>query len=227
MQVRDCEFPDDVYLDVEKDVWLNPLSERQVIIGVTSILSFVAGRIKAINLKKNLAFVKPGQSLATLESAKYFGAIRSPIEAKLIEFNSALTDKPRMINDSPYGDGWLAKMEPAEGIKSYLSKNGKGLMQGKEAASKLEKRIKELKVHCFKKLPDDELVAVGVECSATLSNLNELLKTRPPGTVVHVLSDDPFADIEMIRWSDQTRNELIETRTEGNLHHFIVEKRHD
>ena len=224
MQVQDCDFPDDIYFDVEKDVWLKAISEHQVIIGATSILSFIAGRIKVVNLKKDLALVKEGQSLATIESAKYFGAIRSPIEAKIIEFNLGLINKPRMINDSPYADGWIARMEAITDVQSLLSNH---LMFGKSASSSLEERIKELQVHCFKKIPDDELLAVGSECSATLSNLDELLGTRPKGTVVHVVSDDPLADIEMIRWSDQTKNELIEARTEGSLHHFIVEKKQD
>src|SRR5487761_29221 len=184
MQVQDCDFPDDIYFDVEKDVWLKAISEHRVIIGATSILSFIAGRIKAVNLKKDLALVEKGQSLATIESAKYFGAVRSPIEAKIVEFNQGLINRPRLINDSPYADGWIATMEPLADIPSLLSENRNHLMLGKSAASRLEERIKELKVHCFRKLPDDEVLAVGLECSATLANLDELLETRPKGTVV-------------------------------------------
>ena len=36
---------------------------------------------------------------------------------------------------------------------------------------------------------------------------------------------DPFAENEMVRWSDRTGNELIETKNEGNLYHFLVRKR--
>jgi TusA-related sulfurtransferase len=44
---------------------------------------------------------------------------------------------------------------------------------------------------------------------------------------VHVVSDDPFAEIEMVRWSDRSGNELVEAKQEGNLYHFIVEKNAD
>jgi glycine cleavage system H protein len=227
MQIHDCEFPDDVYFDVSSDVWLRPLSERRAIVGATSILSFLAGRLKSVNLKNNLTFVKAGQNLATVESAKYFGAIRTPIEGKVIELNQILAEKPSTINDAPYSEGWVAKIETAESLSAYLSKNdGNRLLSGIEAIPKLEDRINEMKVHCFKKLPDEELVAVGLECAVTLVNLSSLLSSKPAGTVVHVVSDDPLADIEMIRWADQTKNALIETKTEGNLYHFIVEKTH-
>jgi glycine cleavage system H protein len=223
--VEGCEFPDDVYVDVRNDVWIKPASEHQFVLGITSILSFTAGRVKALNPKKDLVLVKAGQGIATMESVKYFGAIRTPIDARVLEFNPVLSEKPRVVNDSPYADGWIAKLEAHENIVS-LATNSESLLLSSEAVAILEERIKELKVHCFKKLPDEELVSVGVECSATLANLDELLRTRPKGTVVHVVSDDPFAEIEMIRWSDQTGNLLIETRNEENLSHFIVEKNH-
>jgi TusA-related sulfurtransferase len=44
------------------------------------------------------------------------------------------------------------------------------------------------------------------------------------GEIVHVVSDDPTADIEMVRWSDETGQEVLESREEGNLMHFIVKK---
>jgi TusA-related sulfurtransferase len=42
--------------------------------------------------------------------------------------------------------------------------------------------------------------------------------------VVHVVSDDPTADIEMERWADETGQEILKSRKEGNLIHFIVKK---
>ena len=65
---------------------------------------------------------------------------------------------------------------------------------------------------------------IGVECSAVLLKLNELVTTIPVGNVVHLISDDPTAYVEMVRWTEQTDNSLVEWRTEGNLFHFIVRK---
>ncbi|MDW0316232.1 MAG: sulfurtransferase TusA family protein, partial [Nitrososphaeraceae archaeon] len=76
----------------------------------------------------------------------------------------------------------------------------------------------------FVAFPDHEMFEIGVECSATLAKLDELLKKTPPGEVIHLVSDDPTADIEMLRWSEDKGQSLLETRKEGNLFHFIVKK---
>ena len=221
MQVQYCEFPDDVYFDVESDVWLKPLPDNSARMGITTILSFLAGHVEKINLKTSLSEARQGQSVATIESGKYFGAIRSPVRAKIHTFNQRVEVAPRLVNDSPYEEGWIAEFEDIDEASLPTS-----LLRGKVAASSLDARINSLKIKCFKRLPNNQIISVGVECSATLANLNEVLSKAPVGEVVHVVSDDPFAEIEMIRWEDQTKHQLLETRRERNLSHFLVEKRH-
>ncbi|MHB1908471.1 MAG: hypothetical protein ACYCQJ_06320 [Nitrososphaerales archaeon] len=217
MLVQNCEFPDDLYFDVPNDLWLKPLGKEDAKIGITTVLSFVAGRISAVHFKLNLSSVARGQNIATIESGKYFGAIRAPLKCRMVEFNEKIGKRPRLLNDDPYGEGFVATVR--------LEESPENLVIGNLAAKSIDARINELKVHCFKKLPDQELVSIGVECSSTLSNLNDLLQKQEGGTVVHVVSDDQFAEVEMVRWSDQTGNLLLETRDEGNLHHFIVQKK--
>jgi glycine cleavage system H protein len=65
---------------------------------------------------------------------------------------------------------------------------------------------------------------IGVECAATLTKLDELLARVETGQVVHLVSDDATADLEIIRWSEQTGQSLVELRKEGNLFHFIIRK---
>jgi TusA-related sulfurtransferase len=65
---------------------------------------------------------------------------------------------------------------------------------------------------------------IGLECAAALTKLDELVSRIPIGEVIHLVSDDPTADLEMIRWSEQNRQSLLEMRTEGSLFHFIVKK---
>ncbi len=220
MQVEFCEFPDDLYYDTNNDVWINPLESGKARVGITTILSFLAGRFSRINLKTDMTNVVANQSIATVESVKYFGAIRSPLRGKISLFNNDVQSNPRLANDSPYELGWIA--EYAEWAQQELSK----LQRGEDARLGIQQRIKDLRIRCFRLLPHEEMNSVGLECAATLTNLNELLAKSPVGTVVHVISDDPLAEIEMIRWQDQTKNELAETRKEGNLYHFVVRKTH-
>jgi TusA-related sulfurtransferase len=84
--------------------------------------------------------------------------------------------------------------------------------------------MEKLHVRCFAAFPDHQMFEIGVECAATLTKLGELISKIPQGEVVHLVSDDLSADFEMIRWSEETGQKLLETRREGNLFHFIVKK---
>ncbi len=219
MEIDHCEFPDDVYLDVDNDVWLR-ISKDSARMGVTSILSFLAGKLTSVKFRKanGGGVVTSQQTIATVESGKYFGPVRTPVSGKIARFNTELERDPGLINRSPYGEGWIAEFEMLN--QDQLS----ALKKSTDARDAIQSRIRELKIRCFKALPDDEMFSIGTECSTTLANLNQLLEKAPRGTVVHLVTDDPTADIEMIRWSDQTKNRVLETRREGNLYHFIIEK---
>ena len=224
MDVDHCEFPDDLFYDVGNDIWIRASTSSSspgkgtAILGITSVLSFLAGKFTKVNLRRALNEVTCGQTIATVESSKYFGPVRSPLSGKIKEFNEELVSNPRLANNDPYGAGWFAKYE------SYSAEDFTKLQRVPDAAYAISSRLKELKVRCFKALPDDEMYSIGTECSTTLANLNQLLEKRPDGSVVHLVTDDPMSDIEMIRWSDQTKNSVLESRREGSLFHFIVKK---
>ena len=219
MQVSNCEFPDDVYIDVGNDVWLRRIEDSRAKIGITTVLSFLAGKINSVKLREDEISIVRGQTVATIESGKYFGPVRSPVSGKLLRFNNELTTRPWLLNKSPYDEGWMLELESFE--KNELSRLGRS----SEIKDKLQSRIEELSVHCFKVMPDEEMVSIRAECSTTLANLNKVLEDAPTGHIVHLVTDEPTAEIEMIRWSDQTKNEVVESRREGNLFHFIVEKK--
>lgn len=218
MQVLNCEFPDDLYYDVESDTWFKVIGDGGRV-GITSALSFLAGRIHRAKLKSDLKEVSVGKSLGTIESAVYLGAIRTPVAGIISSFNLRLQDSPRMLNDFSYSEGWVAEFSKID--KPSLSR----LLFGSNAMEKLASRIKELRVNCFKLLPDDQMYAIGTECSTTLTNLDELIEKRPVGNVVHLVTDDQTADVELVRWTMRTKNELVEARKEENLYHFIVRKK--
>ena len=84
--------------------------------------------------------------------------------------------------------------------------------------------IKELRVRCFKAYPDYDMWEIGVECAAVLVRLNDLIERCAIGDVIHVVSDDPTADIEMERWAYDMGQLVLESRKDGKLTHFIVRK---
>jgi glycine cleavage system H lipoate-binding protein/TusA-related sulfurtransferase len=220
LRVLNCEFPDDLYFDVDNDVWFKPegTGGRS---GISTVLSFLAGKIIKAKLKTELNRVEAGKSVGTVESATYFGAVRSPVTGSISNFNSKLQEDPRSLNDLRYSDGWIVE------YNDYDPDSLKRLLLGELAREKLEARILELHVNCFKLVPDDQMYSIGSECSTTLANLDDLLTKRPIGNVVHLVTDDQTADIELVRWTMRTKNELIEARKDGNLFHFILRKSKD
>ena len=218
MQILNCEFPDELYYDLENDTWFKVIGEGGRA-GITSALSFLAGRIIKAKLKQELDEIVAGKSLGTIESTVYFGAVRSPVTGRLSSLNLKLQDNPRILNDATYGDGWVAEFSYID--RSSLSRP----CSGATAGEKLAARIKELRVNCFKLLPDDQMYSIGTECSTTLANLDELLEKRPVGNVVHLVTDDQTADVELVRWTMRTKNELVEARKDENLYHFVIKKK--
>jgi glycine cleavage system H lipoate-binding protein/TusA-related sulfurtransferase len=217
MKIDNCSFPEDLLYDTENFVWMGN-KEKTVTIGITTIMASLAGKLSRIKLKPVGTKLEKGKSCGVLESAKYFGVVRTPIRGTIVQVNKSLMDKPKLANDSPYTEGWLVKLEPSD-IGDL-----KALETIENCHDKMSLAIQKLRIRCFAAFPDHEMFEIGVECYATLAKLDELLEKIPAGEVIHLVSDDPTADLEMLRWSEERGQSLLEMRNEGNLFHFIVKK---
>ena len=219
MEIDYCIFPDDLLYNLEDNTWLRVLPDHTVQLGVTSLLTGITGRLVTANLKTGPLNFERGQSLGTLESEKFVGPIRSPVSGKLFETNLRVVEDPRIINRSCYVDGWISKIHPSkwEREKSLLN-------IATDSRSRFSEAIAKHHVRCFKAFPDREMYEIGTECNATIVRLNEQLASMNPGEVVHLVSDDPTAYVEMVAWSDRTGHSLVDWRKEGDLFHFIVRK---
>ncbi len=219
MEIDHCSFPDDLLFDIENNTWVRTRDGTNIVIGITSILSGLAGKFTSVRLKQPSLEVQRGRSLGTLESLRFVGPVPSPLSGTVLETNALVSQRPKLMNDSPYYEGWIAKLwSPSFPVERPF------LSDANTAVEAFRQQIRQLRVRCFKAYPDQEMFEIGVECAAVLVRLNELMALSEKGTVVHVVSDDPTAYVEMERWVDQTGNSLVEWRTEGNLFHFIVRK---
>jgi glycine cleavage system H protein len=219
MRIDNCSFPENLLYDTENLVWIsNNVEKETVTLGITTIMASIAGKLFSIKLKPVGTKVEKGKSCGVLESSKYFGVVRTPISGSIVDVNKSLMDNPKLANDFPYTEGWFVKIEPSN-ITDL-----KALETIENCQDKMSSAIQKLRVRCFVPFPDHEMFEIGVECSATLAKLDELIEKIPTGEVIHLVSDDPTADIEMSRWSEDKGQSLLETRKEGNLFHFIVKK---
>lgn len=61
--------------------------------------------------------VKAGQTLGSVDSAKATAEVNIPVSGSVLEINESITDKSEVLNQDPYGEGWLLKIklsDPAE-----------------------------------------------------------------------------------------------------------------
>ncbi len=220
MKINHCIFPKDILYDAENFVWADiHHDKRRATLGITSILGYISGKISTITLKEVGSYINRGKSFGTLESLRYFGVVRAPISGRIIEVNRAVMDQPKLANDLPYNEGWFARMEV-----SNIEEEIRNLQPIESCHENVANLIQKHHIICFGAFPDYEIFQIGVECAATLAKLDELLEKITIGKTVHLVSDDITSDLEMVRWSDQTGQSLIETRREGNLFHFIIKK---
>lgn len=220
MEIIHCVFPDNILYDTENFVWVDFDREKQeATIGITPILGHISGKINTINLKEAGTCVESGRSIGTIESLRYFNAVRTPISGRILETNRELISHPRLANDLPYTRGWFTRIETTNFVEEI-----KNLQTIENSREKMASLILAHHINCFSAFPDYEMFEIGVECAATLAKLNQLFEKIAAGTVVHLVSDDTTSDLEMVRWSEQTGQKVLETRREGDLFHFIVRK---
>jgi glycine cleavage system H protein len=100
-----------------------------VAIGATDPAQAYAGEIIHIGIKKAGTRLERGGILATVESAKFMGPMRSPIKGTVEEVNQEVAKKPSLVNGDAYTH-WVARLRP-ENLKADLAQ----LKMGAEAAA--------------------------------------------------------------------------------------------
>lgn len=100
-------IPDDLLYDTRYDMWVQPDGD-ELLIGITSFGTFLAGEIIAFTGKPKGAEIARGRGLGTVESAKTVLAVHAPCSFTLLEVNEALEERPGPINRDPYAS-WLVR----------------------------------------------------------------------------------------------------------------------
>ena len=97
----------------ETDEWAKLEEGNRVRIGITDYAQKELRDIIGVELPEIDSEVGKGDVVATLESVKATGDVYSPISGKIVEVNERLLDEPELLNTDPYGDGWIAIIEPS------------------------------------------------------------------------------------------------------------------
>jgi len=62
------------------------------------------------------AEIEAEEACAVVESVKAASDVYGPVTGEIIEANEALADTPELVNNDPYGDGWLMRIKPADSL---------------------------------------------------------------------------------------------------------------
>jgi len=81
-----------------------------VVVGITHYAQDQLGEVVFVELPEVGTGVDAGDELGTLESVKAVSEFLAPVAGEVVEVNERLDDQPNLVNDDPYGDGWLVKM---------------------------------------------------------------------------------------------------------------------
>ena len=107
-------------------------------IGITDYAQNSLHEVVYADLPKVGRVLGKGESFGTVESVKAVSEVYSPVSGEVLETNQRLIDAPELVNQQPYGEGWLILMKP-----SKLGEELSSLMPAKEYGELLERLSKE------------------------------------------------------------------------------------
>jgi glycine cleavage system H protein len=81
-----------------------------IVIGITNYAQDQLGEVVYVELPEVGLGIDSGEELGTLESVKAVAEFLSPVAGEVVEVNERLDEEPNLVNDDPYGDGWLVKL---------------------------------------------------------------------------------------------------------------------
>jgi glycine cleavage system H protein len=106
--------------------WVKALPDGSFLIGITDHAQSSLGDLVFVELPAVGRRLAAHESCAVVESVKAASDVYAPVAGAVIEVNDKLADTPELINQDPYGEGWMWKMQPddAGALASLLDADG-------------------------------------------------------------------------------------------------------
>ena len=90
--------------------WVEELSDGTVRVGITDHAQELLGDMVYVELPEVGAEVHAGQECAVVEAVKAASDVYSPVSGEVVAVNEQLADTPELVNQDPYGDGWIMQV---------------------------------------------------------------------------------------------------------------------
>ena len=146
-ELKNCLLPDNLSYHVDFNVWIHKNDDGTLDLGMTDIAQSMAGNIIHCRPKKVGRSVKAGKSVATVESGKWVGPVKTPFTGEIVAANGDVENDATILNKSPYKKGWIVRIKP-----SSFDEDGGNLVSGNDAISGFDTYMAEKEIddcnHC-------------------------------------------------------------------------------
>ena len=97
----------------EEHEWVR-IEDNVATVGITDFAQGELGDIVYLEIDTLDSQIDSNEVFGTVEAVKTVSDLFMPISGKVIEVNSSIEDKPELVNEDPYGDGWIIKIDITE-----------------------------------------------------------------------------------------------------------------
>lgn len=104
------EFPEDLRYTKEHE-WVREEGEGRVRVGITDYAQDALGDVVYVDAPEVGTAVSANQPFSEVESTKSVSDVYAPVSGTIADRNVLLQDRPELVNEQPYGDGWIAVIE--------------------------------------------------------------------------------------------------------------------
>ena len=93
------------------------------VLGITEFAQQELGEVVFVELPEAGQVFDANDEIGNIESVKVMAEVYTPVAGEVIEVNEAVADDPELLNEDPYGDGWLVKLRfsSADDLKSLMT----------------------------------------------------------------------------------------------------------
>ena len=113
------EIPDNLGYTKDHE-WVGPNEGEGVKVGITDYAQDALSDVVFVELPSVGDTFQSGDVMAVAESVKAASDIYAPLAGKILAINEKLEESPELVNESPYGSGWMVIIEPSEDLSSLL-----------------------------------------------------------------------------------------------------------
>lgn len=107
------DVPEKLFYTREHE-WVRRESDGSVVIGITDHAQHQLGELVYVELPEPGRQVAGGDAMAVVESTKAASDVYAPLRGSVVLANAALSTEPELVNNDPYGKGWLVQLKPAD-----------------------------------------------------------------------------------------------------------------